>query len=440
MPARLGTEGPALLLALDHLGRKLLPGDVGDVLRDRGTADGDDVGDEGVEEPVLLGAPAGPLEVAGELAELLADLDAELDAAVPERLAGLALVHLGVDVERREQRVEGRGRGVDQEGFVEPLVLDEAALAPDVLVALVDLRGLREAGALLVDGLGGEQARHLGPQRRQPHGAVVVEERVEGVVADPGLVPQHVVAEVPDLLEHLAHVVDRAVVGRELDAGEPERALRPVPLGVGHQRVRARSARGGSSSSQASQSTAPIMPNGLRAVGRKIGMAPAWTSAPWCRDLWLLRSKRTRSPRPQHGVRHHLVRGAGAVQDEVGLVGAEDLRRMLLGLRGRPLVDQQVAEVDVGVAEVVAEDALAEVLEEDLPGWRLPVELAALVARAVERDVRLAVVGHQPAEEGRQQRLAVVHQARHDLLGVEGRRLLPEIDVAVDLAGEVEHR
>ena len=110
---------------------------------------------------------------------------------------------------------------------------------------------------------------------------------------------------------------------------------------------------------------------------------------------------------------------------------------MLLRLGRRPLVDQQIAEVDVGVAEVVAEDALAEMLEEELPGRRLAVELAALVARAVEGDVRLAVIGHQPAEERRQQGLAVVDQARDDLLGVEGGGLLAEIDVAVDLA---DHR
>jgi hypothetical protein len=48
-----------------------------------------------------------------------------------------------VDVERREQRVERRGRGVLQERFVEALVLDEALLTFDVLVALVDLLGMR---------------------------------------------------------------------------------------------------------------------------------------------------------------------------------------------------------------------------------------------------------------------------------------------------------
>ena len=141
---------------------------------------------------------------------------------------------------------------------------------------------------------------------------------------------------------------------------------------------------------------------------------------------------------PQHRVRDDLVRGAGAVQHEVGLVGAEHLRGVPLRLHRRAFVDQQIAEIDVGVAQVVAEDALAEVLEEQLPGRRLAIELAALVARAVEGDVGLAVVGHQPAEERRQQVLAVLDEAGDHLLGVEGGRLLAEIDVAVDLAGQLD--
>jgi hypothetical protein len=35
-------------------------------------------------------------------AELLASLDAEPDATIPQHLAGLAFVDLGVDVQRRE--------------------------------------------------------------------------------------------------------------------------------------------------------------------------------------------------------------------------------------------------------------------------------------------------------------------------------------------------
>ena len=55
---------------------------------------------------------------------------------------------------------------------------------------------------------------------------MIPEQRVKGVVADPGFVPEHVFAKVADLLHHLADIVDGAVIGRELDAGEAKRALR----------------------------------------------------------------------------------------------------------------------------------------------------------------------------------------------------------------------
>jgi hypothetical protein len=69
---------------------------------------------------------------------------------------------------------------------------------------------------------------------------------------------------------------------------------------------------------------------------------------------------------PQHGIGDDLVRRAGAVQHEVGLIGAEDPRRMALGFRRRTVVHQQIAEGDVGIAQIVAENAFAEMLEEQL--------------------------------------------------------------------------
>ena len=142
---------------------------------------------------------------------------------------------------------------------------------------------------------------------------------------------------------------------------------------------------------------------------------------------------------PQHGVGDHLVGGARAVQHEVGLVGAEHLRRVLLRARGGAFVNEEIAEVDVGVAQVVAEDALAEMLEEQLARRRFSVELATLVARAVEGDVGLGIVGHEPAKERRQQAHPVVDDARHDLLGVEGGGLLSDVDVALDLSEHPQH-
>ena len=378
MPCALGVKRPALLLALDDLGRQVFPGNTRDVPREAGFANGDDVGHERIEEPGFLCAAAGGGVVAAELAQFFARLDTELDAAVPQHLPGLALVHLGIHVERREQRIERRRRGIHQERFIEALVLDEASLAANMLVALVDLRGLRETRALLVHRLRREQAGHLRPEVLESHRTVIVKQRVKCVVADPRFVPQHVIAQVPDLLQHLAYVIDRAVVGRELDAGQPERALGLVALGVLHHRVLA--------NPLAQGVLVPRVPVDRADHAKRIARGREEDRDRACLHQRTLVQRLVVVPVEQHQVAaaqyrigDDLVGRRGAIQHEVGPVRAEHLRRMALRIDCGPDMNQQVTEVDVGVAQIVAEDLLAKMLEEQLAGGRLAVELPALV-------------------------------------------------------------
>ena len=51
-------------------------------------------------------------------------------------------MHPGVDIKRREQRIERAGGGVHHKGIVETLMRHIALLAFDVTVFFVDLRGL----------------------------------------------------------------------------------------------------------------------------------------------------------------------------------------------------------------------------------------------------------------------------------------------------------
>jgi hypothetical protein len=97
-------------------------------------------------------------------------------------------------------------------------------------------------------------------------------------------------------------------------------------------------------------------------------------------------------------------------------------------------VNQQVAEVDIGIAQIVAEDIFAKMLEEQLAGRRFSIELAALVPGTIKGDIGLSIIGHEATEEWRQESLSVFDQAADHLLGIEGRSLVPEIDIAVDLA------
>ena len=135
-------------------------------------------------------------------------------------------------------------------------------------------------------------------------------------------------------------------------------------------------------------------------------------------------------------VEHDLVGGRGAVQHEIGLFRAEDRGGLLLRLQRRAFVGQQVAELEHGIVEVVAEDRLAQMLHEDAADRRAIVENAAVVARAGPELVALLGIVDQRAEERRLQRLGILLEARHQVLGDEFRRLLGQEHIAVDV---VEH-
>src|SRR5215207_3949457 len=192
---------------------------------------------EGIEKPSFLISAARTLVIVDELTEFLARLYAQLDAAVPKHLARLAFVDLGIDVQRGKDWIKRRRRNVHQERFIEPLVLNVPFLPLDMGIAFVNLRGLRKSGTLLMDRLRRKKSRHLGRKFFQPHGAVIFKKWMKGVIADPRLIPEDVIAEVTYLFEHLAYVVDRPVICCELDTGEAERALRLAALRIGDQRM-----------------------------------------------------------------------------------------------------------------------------------------------------------------------------------------------------------
>ncbi len=107
-------------------------------------------------------------------------------------------------------------------------------------------------------------------------------------------------------------------------------------------------------------------------------------------------------------------------------------------LKGWNEVDEalrEIAEIDIGIAQVVSEDIFTEMLEKQLAGRRLPIELATLVAGAIKGNVGFAIVSHETAEEGWQEALSIFDQASDHLLGIEGWSLLSQIDKSVDFAG-----
>jgi hypothetical protein len=103
----------------------------------------------------------------------------------------------------------------------------------------------------------------------------------------------------------------------------------------------------------------------------------------------------------RHGrVPDDLVRGRGAVGDEVQVVGVEDARRIALGSRHRAGMVEQLAEFLDGVADVGTQHVLAEELVEHLAHRAFEEGDAARVARAMPRVGAVGRVMDQGAEEG----------------------------------------
>src|SRR5258708_7878303 len=116
-------------------------------------------------------------------------------------------------------------------------MLDPPALAFDVPVAHMDLRGLREARELFVGRLGCDNPGRGVAKIAQAHGEPVLVERMKLHEASPGLVEHDVVAKTADALDDAFGVVDRAVIGALFDYRRAERTFAIPRLLVLHERV-----------------------------------------------------------------------------------------------------------------------------------------------------------------------------------------------------------
>ena len=166
----------------------------------------------------------------------LARFDTVHHAVHPHVAAALAFMHLGVNVQRCEQRIKRAGGSVHHKGIIQPLVRDIALLSFDVAVFFMDLRGLGEACLLFMHGLGNQNPRVVFVQLQQQRRAVG-HHRDKLLVTHPGGVKQDVITQVPNLIHHLTGVVDGAIVSAELDHRQTERTriARTARCNFGHQ-------------------------------------------------------------------------------------------------------------------------------------------------------------------------------------------------------------
>ena len=99
----------------------------------------------------------------------------------------------------------------------------ETRLTANMVILFADLRRLREPGLLFVHRLGHENPRIVLVQLQQKRRRFR-HHRDKLLVADPGGVKEDVVAQMTDLVDHLTGVVDRPIIGAELNDRQAERA------------------------------------------------------------------------------------------------------------------------------------------------------------------------------------------------------------------------
>ena len=149
-----------------------------------------------------------------------------------------------------------------------------------------------------------------------------------------------------------------------------------------------------------SREIGPMMPWWLRVGVRNTGTAPVIVIA--CRiDLWQLRSTTTMSPGATVACHTILFDDDVPLVTKIQLVGVEDARGVALGRRDRPRVVEQLAQLVDRVADVGAQQVLAEELVEHLPDRALQERDAAGVAGAVPRIAAVTRVVDERAEERR---------------------------------------
>ncbi len=379
------------------------------------------------EEPAFAVVGFGA-EAVGDGAHGLAEGDGVLDGLVHEGGAGGVVHHGGGDVERRDERVEGRGGAVHHEGFVELVEVEGGA----VRKFDVDHGAHGEGGEHLVGGLDGEDGGAVGHVVGDAHGEAVAVDGVELGVGVPGLVEVDAGDGFGELVDDAVDVVAEAVVGGVGDDGVGG-LLGAGAGGEGAFGDELADVLGGEALEGNEADHAVAVARGLEVDGAGAGdgerVADGLVAVGVGEDDVVL---------GDDAVADDLVGVRGAAEDVEGPVGAEDAGGVAFGVsRGADVVEPG-AERGGGDAEVGAEEVFAEEAVELLADGVLEEGDAAHVAGGVPGVGALVGVLLELAEVGREELLVVSLDGEVDAVGDEGGGVAEEVDVLVDLLDDFE--
>ena len=201
--------------------------------------------------------------------------------------------------------------------------------------------------------LGNKNARIVFIQIQQQRRAVG-HHRNKLFIADPRGIKQNVVAQAANFIHHLTGVVDRPVVGAQLNDRQAER---PWRIGFFRRHFP-------NQITQVVFIKAVVIDTADKAkrISRCFEIdrrGPRLNQRAVVVRFMVVAVEQHQVAARQQRVADHFIRRRGAVEDKIGFVGIENLRRELLRMFRRAFVDQQVPKLHIGIAHIGAENVLA---------------------------------------------------------------------------------
>jgi hypothetical protein len=221
----------------------------------------------------------------------------------------------------------------------------------------------------------------LGPEPFEAHREAAAIERMELHESCPGFVEQDVFAQMADTFQDRLGMVDRAVVGADLQHRHAERPLALPRVRILDHLV------GLDLLADAGFVEGGEIDGPDHAIGVALGFqidrhaARHHQRAVMVGFVVVAVEQHEVILGDQRG-QHDLVRSRSAVEHEIGALGAENARGLALCFECGAFVDQQVAEFQDRIVEIVAEHRLAQMLDEDAPDRAAAIEHAAIMAGA----------------------------------------------------------
>ena len=337
----------------------------------------------------------------------------KLHSVHPELSACFAFMNFGIYVKGCEKLVQRGSGSVHHECIVHSLMRYIAVLAFNVGVFLVNLGGHGEAGLLLVDRLGDEDAGIFRSQV-QKQGRAVLHHGDELFIAYPCGVEENVVAEVADFIHYLAGIVDAAVVGAQLDDSQADRSF-----SLGFYRILFSHQFPDVIFIEAVFRNAADGAEGISFCFQIYRSCAGQYQSAVVNGLMVVSVVEDDIARSEDSVQHHLVGRGSAVQYEVCLVGVVYPGCMLLGCQSRAFMNEEVPHGYISVAQISAEGIFAEEIIECTACRVLAEESAALMAWAVKLGVSVFHVFFQILEEWGQYFFFIMGSSAFNLAAVE---------------------